>query len=330
MSSVLSDESLRQTLRQNGFPSDEYWLDFARNHSFRDVTSERVESCPGCGSAVNQNCKHVAQYVYYSTLIALIECEQCGLIYGDRRISAQTVQQHFDLGYKDDQYFQESRTGVFKQLAELVDKNTPHGGRVLDIGGAKGHLLNIIGTARPDLLLTLNDLSEAACNYAAQTFSLDIICGGLEALSNLEKFDTIILSDVIYYEPQLERLWNVLKKISTPDTTIVIRVPNKLLMILAYQRMSAFVSEDFRTHQHKIRFFNPEHLYLMSRSYLRRALERIGFNEVSFLPATPLRSPKVPLLSTGIDVFCKFIWLMSGKRLLLSPSQILLAKRRGR
>lgn len=75
---------------------------------------------------------------------------------------------------------------------------------VLDIGGAKGHLLTALRVRRPDLRLVLNDLSEDACNYAAQNYGLNTVCGDVKALRmSSTRYDVIIMSDVIYYEPDI-------------------------------------------------------------------------------------------------------------------------------
>jgi len=90
-------------LRNNhGFFQPERWVDYAREHNFKTILAEEVSCCPDCGL---QAWKKVGQYVYYSNLINLNACKNCHLLYSDTRINSQTVQDHFENTYKDEEYF---------------------------------------------------------------------------------------------------------------------------------------------------------------------------------------------------------------------------------
>src|SRR5437868_6180727 len=141
-----------------GFAQPAEWVDYALRYHFRPVRAERVRACPNCGGIDSTK---LGQYVYYSTLHGLRECRTCGLVYADARIDPSIVQHHFESTYKDEEYFRRLRAPIFRQLAALVDRHAPGSGRVLDIGGAKGHLMAEVQRRRPDLELTVNDLSRA-------------------------------------------------------------------------------------------------------------------------------------------------------------------------
>ncbi|MCI0561076.1 MAG: class I SAM-dependent methyltransferase [Nitrososphaera sp.] len=81
----------------------------------------------------------------------------------------------------------------------------------LDVGGAKGHLSGILRRRRPDLDIVVNDVSRFACEWARSHYGLKTICGPIGALDERDgKFDVVIMSDVIYYESELNNLWRVL------------------------------------------------------------------------------------------------------------------------
>ena len=131
-----------------------------------------------------------------------LRCGSCGLMYVDTHIDSHVIRRHFETAYKDDEYFLRQRKYVFQHIANIVDRHSKRGARVLDIGGGKGNLLDLVRRTRSDLNLTLNDISENACRYAEENFRLRTICSGLTAVpGTAEKFDVLLLIDVIYYEP---------------------------------------------------------------------------------------------------------------------------------
>ena len=67
-------------LRHNvGFDVPELWVDYAIRHGFRQVKAVTVGRCPDCGG---QPKRSLGQFVYYSTLVRLVECGACGLACG--------------------------------------------------------------------------------------------------------------------------------------------------------------------------------------------------------------------------------------------------------
>lgn len=276
-----------ELLRRNvGFDAPEAWLDYARTQHFERVSAEPLRGCPDCGEAAS---REVGQYVYYSTLFRLRRCARCGLAYADVRLDPEVVRGHFESAYKDDDYFCERRAAIFAHLAGLIDERASRGARILDVGGAKGHLLDAVRRRRPDLSLVLNDLSQAACDAASREFGLRSVCGGLATLEALgQAFDVVVMSDVLYYEPDLPAVWRLLPRLVAPGGTVLIRVPNRLAWIRAGEALRRVWRRIRGGRATKIRFYNPEHLYSFSRSFLIGRLSAIGFTDVRGWPSPPL------------------------------------------
>ncbi|HVP28627.1 MAG TPA: class I SAM-dependent methyltransferase [Myxococcota bacterium] len=279
-----------ELLRRNvGFDAPEAWVDYARAHHFERIAAEPLRACPSCGQAAS---REIGQYVYYSTLFRLRRCAGCGLAYADARLDPEVVRGHFESAYKDDAYFCERRAAIFAHLAGLIDARARRGARVLDVGGAKGHLLDAVRRRRPDLALVLNDLSEAACEAASREFGLRTICGGLATLEALgESFDVVVMSDVLYYEPDLPAVWRLLPRLVAPGGSVLIRVPNRLAWIRVAEGLRRAWRRVGGGRATRIRFYNPEHLYSFSRGFLLERLRAIGFTDVRAWPS--------PLLSRG-------------------------------
>ena len=312
-------------LRRNvGFDAPEAWLDYARSHGFREVRAAQLRACPDCAEA---STRVIGQYVYYSTLFRLRRCRGCGLAYADVRLANDVVRAHFEIAYKDETYFREGRAGIFAHLARLVDERALPGASVLDVGGAMGHLLCAIRARRPELRLALSDISQAACDAVALKHGFRTICGGLAALEGCaDDFDVVVMSDVLYYEPDLPAVWRLLPRLVAPGGSVIVRVPNRLPWIrigtiLARWRPRAAPAQ--ATH---IPFFNPEHLYAFSRAYLLHRLRTIGFVDVCALPTPLLARVTSRLPARAFHAAARAVHALSGGRV-ITPGMVLIGRR---
>lgn len=323
-----SSEQLLEILKENkGFTHPEKWIGYAREHGFRKVDAVVVQGCPDCGAT---QYRKIGQYIYYSNLIYLLKCEQCELLYSNVRINQDTISQHFDAAYVDERYFAESRKDTFRQIAAILSGCIPVNGKVLDVGGAKGHLMAALKECRSDLTLVVNDVSRAKCEWAEQHYRFRAICATASDVCSLsEDFDAVSLIDVIYYEPQIAKLWSGLGRLVRPNGVLVLRVPNHYFLILMRQWLKRVLRpRSDQDIQDRIKGFNPEHLYVFSRSYLKRRLKQLGFERVTIVPSALL------LKSSRWRPFCRTIyavaraihWLSIGK-VVCTPSFLVIAKR---
>lgn len=308
-----------------GFASPEEWVDYGIQHNFKKVQADKLEECPDCSS---RSSRPVGQFIYYSTLVKLCCCDDCGLIYVDTRIDSAVIQSHFENAYKDENYFLRKRRRVFEQLSGLINRAAPKGGRVLDVGGAKGHLLAVLQQRRPDLKLVLNDLSTEACNHAAACYGFETVPGDVNSLERAAViFDVVVMSDVMYYEPELKKLWTILPRLLKPGGSIIIRIPNKLPLIRLWQLIQQMGKGRSMDKQERIRFFNPEHLYVLSRSYIQKRLQRSGFDRIRMLPSELLTNDNNDTASSLCYGAASTLSRLSLGRLVLTPSCIVIANR---
>jgi SAM-dependent methyltransferase len=284
-----------------------------------------LKECPDCKY---KSFDAVGQYIYYSTLVTLRACARCGLIFSDKRIDPRVIQSHFEQAYKDEAYFLVQRRRIFEQISAMADLSAVEGGNILDVGGAKGHLLAMLKKRRPDLRFVVNDLSKEACEYAAHKYGFQTICADVNTLeSSSTKFDVIIMSDVIYYEPELHKLWRILPRIVAKNGVVIIRVPNKLPLIRFWQFMIRVINGRAKMEmQDHIAFFNPEHLYVFSRRYLLARLEELGFTQVTAVPSDLLVKNRGDFWHPLYFYLCKFLSTLSCGKLILTPSLLVIAK----
>lgn len=316
-------------LRHNqGFAEPDRWVEYALGHSFSPVRATPVPACPDCGAPPGGR---LGQYVHYSTLLQLLQCPACGLIWASARLDPAVIRGHFELAYKGEEYFA-ARADIFGQLAREVSRLAPAGGRVLDVGGAQGYLMHRLRQRRPDLDVVVQDLSREAVRHAREVFGLETLCGPLHQLAGHHRqYDVVVLSDVLYYEPRLPDCWRLLPPLVAPGGSVVIRVPNKLQLIRLRQAWRRCLGGhgDADPLQDRIRHFNPDHIYLLTRRYLTRRLGQVGFGAIRVLPSPPLRPRGRWRQGAGTLLFlaASAVARLTGGRVILTPSQVLVAAR---
>lgn len=324
MESTQSD--LLDLLASQGFNPPEPWLAYARDHGVRRVPAEQLHACPDCDSP---HYSDIGQYVYYSHLVRLVQCRDCDLAYTDTRFPRELTEQHFEATYKDEEYFLRRRAPIFRQLTHLIARIAPADARVLDVGGATGTLMAHLRERRPDVDITVNDLSSIACERA-RALGFKTIVGDFTVLAKQAKrYDVMVLSDVLYYETALREFWRTLPDLVTARGCVVLRVPNKLMAIKRWQTLRATLSPAKARTAHRIALFNPEHLFAFPRSYLIAKLLGAGFRHVTVLPSAPLATTGIP--GQLLKAFDQAAWLLYrglGGRLIASPAMIVIAQRR--
>ena len=322
-------EQIQAALQNNtGFDHPELWIDYAHRHGFKPTKAVLVAHCPDCSGAPRRGMW--GQYVYYSTLIHLLECERCGLIWADAHIDPDVIRTHFELAYKSDSYFRQSRKATFEHLATLVDNLAPRAARVLDIGGARGDLMATVVGRRPDLRATVHDLSTEATDWAAMHYGFATLRGDANVLAtHSDRYDVVILSDVLYYEPRLPVLWSALRRLTRPGGSVVIRLPNKAHLIRLAQVWFRLTHGRLRRNlQDRVPFQNPEHIFIFRRGYLRSRLNAIGFSRISFIPS-PLTGAKWVAARSTVFELASIVNHISRQTLVVTPSMLVVGTSRG-
>ena len=323
------DSRLRSILAHNtGFDDPDRWIEYARNRGFKSIMAQNAPTCPGCGGA--PRARWLGQYIYYSTLIRLKECAACGLVWSDALIDPSVVRQHFEAAYKDDEYFRVSRRAIFEHLCDVIAELSPIGGSVLDIGGARGDLMAELVARRPDLRVTVNDISRAATDHASHQFGFGTLTGDVDVLSAYTgRFDVVVLSDVLYYEPRISATWDALSRLVGDRGSVVIRVPNRYLLIRLGQMLYRMSRTSARSAmQDRVRFFNPEHVFVFRKPYLRRRLAEIGFTRVRALPSPTLKQERLGWAAPLLFKAAAFAHRLSGQRAVLTPAMVVVGTER--
>src|SRR5512135_255417 len=104
-------------------------------------------------------------------------------------------------------------------IEKLCRFHIPPGSTVLEIGSGTGDLLNTLAPARGvgvDISLAMVEI--ASRKYPHLTFQV----GNAEDLPLSEKFDYVILSDVIGYIPDVQKAFAELRKVTHSRTRVIV------------------------------------------------------------------------------------------------------------
>lgn len=322
----MNDSEVLDILMHNqGFANPESWISYARLHDFKKVSSFAILRCPDCGSS---KFMIVGQYVYYSQLIRLKKCRRCLLRFSDVAIDQTIITEHFEVTYKDEQYFSTRRQPVFEHTAEVVARNLRPGASIMDAGGALGHLANILSGMNRDYRISVSDISSKSCDLAASRWGLDALRCSIEELSRHNvSVDCILLIDVLYYVANIRAAWLSIAACVKPGGCLIMRLPNKLWRIEAVQFLRRmFPKSRLAT---SIYGFNREHVYSFSRKYIKRRLQGLGFEGVRFYPSQIGHTGNAIIDFALKTIFglCVAIHYLTLKKVVLTPAMLVLARK---
>jgi SAM-dependent methyltransferase len=125
----------------------------------------------------------------------------------------------------DDARWKRKNGYYYESIEKIVSVHVPPGASVLEIGCGPGDLLNALAPSRGVGV----DLSPAFVAQARSKFPhLDFVAGDAESLPLDEKFDYVVLSDLIGYLDDVQRAFDQLRRVCHPRTRIVITYFNYL------------------------------------------------------------------------------------------------------
>lgn len=137
----------------------------------------------------------------------------------------EAIARHFDaLAPERDRWKRRNRF-YHESIEDLCRFHIPPGSTVLEIGSGTGDLLNALAPSRGVGV----DISPAMVEIASRKYPhLEFRVGNAEDLSLAEKFDYVVLSDVIGYIPDVQKAFTELRKVTHARTRIVVTYYNYL------------------------------------------------------------------------------------------------------
>src|SRR3990170_1062088 len=140
-------------------------------------------------------------------------------------LDPEAVARYFDrLAPERDRWKQKNRF-YYESIEKLCQFHVPPGSAVLQIGSGTGDLLNALVPSRGVGV----DISRGMVEIASRKYPhLSFLVGNADDLPIHDKFDYVILSDVIGYLPDVQRAFAQLRKVTHPRTRVIVTYFNYL------------------------------------------------------------------------------------------------------
>ena len=241
-------------------------------------------SCDSCGANRPQVIYCGPDWQQPLPPVALVRCQNCGLIYLSPRPTPQEIGAYYPADYgpfrpaiEDERmalmrYMRRRKLAQRRHLIEQFSGRKT--GRVLDVGCATGLFLHEMSLAGWETAGV--ELTPTAAEYARKRFGLNVFTGTLSELPAAPgAFDVVTFWDVLEHtfspSSELARAATLL----SPGGLIAINVPN-------------WHSPDRRLFgPHWIGLDPPRHLYVFTRASLTTLLERAGLRPVGWVCFMP-------------------------------------------
>lgn len=143
--------------------------------------------------------------------------------------------------------------------------------RILDIGGGTGWLSDIARRADPRISTTqivdLDPLAKASAEQAGHRY----FCGRIEDFVSDERFDLILMLNLIEHVPQPEDLLRQVNRLITPRGKVLIKTPN-------FRALDAVIFKNRSWGGYHC----PRHFIIFNREGIERLLIRTGFRIETF------------------------------------------------
>ncbi|MBI5047561.1 MAG: class I SAM-dependent methyltransferase [Deltaproteobacteria bacterium] len=178
-------------------------------------------SCNICGSS---NEKLITTQNGYK----VVKCIGCGFVYVNPRPTSETLKQLY-LTYlpekiEDPLLWDTYMKDVFAKAANILVKQFPDGGKILDIGCGYGFFLSRM-KAKGWQVYGI-DVSETAVSYASG-HGLDVALGTLDNVKYEDKsFDVVTLFYVLEHLPDPLKAIQEIRRILNPNGLLLLRVPH--------------------------------------------------------------------------------------------------------
>jgi len=247
----------------------------------------------------------------------IIRCCDCNHFFTDYKPTPLEVTQIYSddyfykggAGYAD---YTTERSMLIKRGEYYADKMSLYmkPGKVLDIGAAAGFLLK--GFENKSWSGTGIEPNKLMVNYGKNNLGVDLIQGTIETIELNEKFDLIIIIQVIAHLYDLKNSINKLSHLLKPNGQVLIETWDK----------DSFTAKIFGKHWHE--FSPPSTLNYFSKTTLKQLMNQHGYSIVNQgIPKKSIHSKHAKSLITHkISESKRFKW-MNGITFLI-PGNIIL------
>lgn len=157
-------------------------------------------------------------------------------------------------------------------------------GKVLDIGGNDGSLLDNYGGGEKYILDFAGDALEKARQKGCRTVKRDMHKTGFEKAF----FDTVLLIHAFEHSPQPFRLLSEIRRIAKKDAAIIIECPNARSI---RQMLNLISGNPLPAGNNPLFFDAPNHYFQYTSKTLYMTLQEGGFRNIRIFGKPPVAQP---------------------------------------
>jgi SAM-dependent methyltransferase len=276
-----------ESLRRHGNCVDDrqQWLQIALAHSFKFIPIERVQECP-CGS---RESILLYRFVFWN-LLALRQCEGCGLLFVSPRLTKEAMTEVFNKWYFDHsrpERWGRRRLPVFRDILRILRRLDCHS--IVDAGAAYGHFLAYVSEHGVDGVGC--DISEQSVEWGRSHLRVALSAGSVTDLRLVsEPADCVVSLDTFYYVSDPWNELQAMRKLIRPNGYVILRLRNCLTVP---RRAQGKAKEAYCAS-----LLPAEHLWGYAPRTAARLLSQNGFEVVLCQPAAYSRNLLSPLQSS--------------------------------
>lgn len=276
--------------------------------------------CPHCGGTSGQ--------IVEVFELPLFECEECRLVFPFPYPTQQEmVRRHQSEEYAAHPYFaageaaaDETGLGFHHRVAAMLAERLPKDARLLDVGAGTGDFLKL---AASHFAVAAVEPSEHLARRLGERIQCPLHVGPFETYTPAEKFDAIVMIDIIEHAADPRGLLNhardLLKPggllfIATVDSqSLLYRMSPLIWRASAFSQKAAYVLRRIYCYQHN---------WYFNRAVLGSIVSRAGFNVVEHrgyeFPLNRLRESAVILLGLRAIYAAQAVWGANTEQYLLA------------
>ncbi len=216
-----------------------------------------------------------------------VKCSNCKVAFRKHKESAAELQEYWQNGFWTNEEIEKrkNREPVFRDAFELLSKQKPGGGSVLDIGCGIGTFLAVCREG--GWRVTGVEPSLIACEVARREYGLELINESFSsARLRGKKFDAIFAAQVLHHLPDPAAFLAEVDGVLADDGIVILRTPNLIAL-----ELSLFIQYLLGR---KNEFFCGPALYTFHPKTLSLLFRRLHFRQITFVNSRPyLEMPAV-------------------------------------
>lgn len=226
--------------------------------------------------------------------LPISQCQQCGLVQANPRLSQEEIWQRYSPNYFWEEYMPAhgAANGEYNQALHrarnlhLIKLLAPfkQNGRLLEVGCAAGFMLKV--AHEEGWQVQGVELMESAVAYAQEKLNLDVQAGTLgEAQFEPQSFDGVAMIETVEHLLDPTAVLLQVHELLRPGGGLLVAVPNQASL------MKTLLGESWS-------ILSPaEHLYYFTAETMEALLKKVGFKTVTFVwqlsgqPAVEILNP---------------------------------------